>query len=184
MAATPSKMIPLGTPAPSFELLDVITGKYIKLNDLKSSISTVIMFICNHCPYVKLINSEITKLGMEYIPRGVSIIAINSNNYISYPDDSPENMKINALEQGFPFPYLLDETQEIAKAYQAECTPDIFIYDKEMKLVYRGQFDDARPGNGKPVTGIDVRLALEAIISNLTVNQEQIPSIGCNIKWK
>jgi len=184
MAATLSKMVPLGTFAPDFNLPDSISGKYFSLNDIKSDIAVVIMFICNHCPYVKHIYKELSDFAKEFIPKCISFAAINSNNYQAYPDDSPEKMKELAIELGFAFPYLVDETQEVAKAYQATCTPDFFVYDKELKLVYRGQFDDSRPGNGKPVTGKDIRLALDALLKGEQVNQEQIPSIGCNIKCK
>ena len=184
MSATLSKMVDLGTPAPDFNLKDAISGEYVTLNGMKSEIATVIMFICNHCPYVKHIYHDLSDLAKEYIPKGISFAAINSNNYLAYPDDSPEKMKDLAIELGFTFPYLVDESQDVAKSYQATCTPDFFVYDKNLKLVYRGQFDDSRPGNGKPVTGKDLRNALESLLNGGEVNKEQIPSIGCNIKWK
>ncbi|NIP31145.1 MAG: redoxin domain-containing protein [Candidatus Dadabacteria bacterium] len=184
MALTPSTMIPLGISAPDFNLFDVISGKHLTLNDLKSDIATVIMFICNHCPYVKHIQRGLVELTNDYTPKGISFIAINSNDVKNYPDDSPERMKEVAEQLGYNFPYLFDETQEVAKSYDAACTPDFFIYDKELKLVYRGQMDDSRPGNGKPVTGKDIRDVLDNIINGVPVSENQIPSIGCNIKWK
>jgi peroxiredoxin len=184
MAATPSKMIPLGTKAPDFNLPDTLTGKMISLKDIKSEIATVIMFLCNHCPYVKHINTELVKLCNEYIPRGITFIGISSNDVINYPEDSPENMKWIGRRLGYPFPYLYDETQSVAKGYNAACTPDFYIFDKKLKLVYRGQFDDSRPGNGLPVTGKDIRLALDNILNKKPITSEQKPSLGCNIKWK
>lgn len=184
MAATPSAMVELGTKAPAFNLPDTISGKNISLDDIKSPLATVIMFICNHCPYVKHIQHEITNVANDFIPKGISFAAISSNDVFNYPEDSPEKMKEFAAQIKMTFPYLYDETQEVAKAYKAECTPDIFVYDKELKLVYRGQFDDSRPGNGKPVTGNDLRKAFENLIAGLSVPANQVPSIGCNIKWK
>lgn len=184
MAATLSNMLPLGTIAPDFNLTDTLTGKNISLSDLKSEFATVIMFICNHCPYVKHINNELVKLCNEFIPKGITFAGISSNDIISYPEDSPENMKWIGRRLGYPFPYLFDETQEVAKAYQAACTPDFYIFDKDLKLVYRGQFDDSRPSNGLRVTGTDIRNALNNILMNVPVSQDQKPSIGCNIKWK
>ena len=184
MAATPSNMIPLGTSAPDFNLQDTISGKNFSLQDLKSDIATVIMFICNHCPYVKHINNELVNFANECIPKGITFIAISSNDVRNYPEDSPDKMKKLAGELGYPFPYLYDETQEVAKAYDAACTPDFYIFDKDLKLVYRGQFDDSRPGSGIPVTGKDMRNALDNILYGKPVDTNQIPSIGCNIKWK
>lgn len=184
MAATPSAMVELGTTAPHFNLPDAISGRSMDLNGLKSKHATVIMFICNHCPYVKHILPELVKLTNEYLAKGVSFIAINSNDITAYPEDSPEKMKEAAQTLGFAFPYLYDETQEVAKAYHAECTPDFFVYNKEMKLVYRGQFDDSRPKNDLPVTGNDLRNALDNILGGKEVDPNQKPSIGCNIKWK
>ena len=184
MAVTPSNMIPLGFTAPDFNLWDAISDGNISLNELKSDKATVIMFICNHCPYVKYVNKQIVDLANDYMPQGISFIAINSNDANNYPEDSPKQMIQYAKMLGYPFPYLYDETQAIAKAYDAACTPDFYIFDKEMKCVYRGQLDDSRPGNGKPLNGRDIRLALEAIIKGAQVNERQIPSIGCNIKWK
>jgi peroxiredoxin len=184
MALTPSNMLPLGTKAPDFKLWDVISDKDLSLGELKSDIATVIMFICNHCPYVKHVQKGLVELANDYIPEGVSFIAICSNDIENYPDDSPENMKAVAKRLGYPFPYLFDESQEFARAYDATCTPDFYIFDKDLKCVYRGQMDDSRPGNGKPVTGKDIRDALENILSGKPVTEEQYPSIGCNIKWK
>jgi thiol-disulfide isomerase/thioredoxin len=184
MAATESKMVPLGAKAPSFYLIDVVSGRTLSLDELKSNIATVVMFICNHCPYVKHINQKLVELTNYYIEKGISFIGINSNDVVNYPEDSPENMKIQAKELGYKFPYLFDETQEVAKAYNAACTPDFYIFDRDLKLVYRGQFDDSRPGNDIPVTGKDLSEALEAIINNKQITFEQKPSIGCNIKWK
>lgn len=184
MAATPSVMIPLGSTAPAFTLPDTISGKQLSLVDVMGKAATVIMFICNHCPYVKLLNTALVSTAKEYQPRGILFVAISSNDAIHYPDDSPEKMKIVARELGYPFPYLYDETQEVAHAYDAACTPDFFVYDKNLKLVYRGQFDEARPGNGVSVTGSDLRTALDAIFANKPVPETQRPSIGCNIKWK
>lgn len=177
-------MIPLGSEAPDFRLPDVVSGSELSLGDLKSDVATVLMFICNHCPYVKHLQYGLVEVADEYIPKGVSFVAINSNDVENYPDDSPEKMKEVAEEKGYKFPYLFDETQEVAKAYDAACTPDFFVYDRDLKCVYRGQFDDSRPGNGKPVTGKDMRMALDSIVAGEAVDWEQIPSIGCNIKWK
>lgn len=177
-------MIPLGSEAPDFRLPDVVSGSELSLGDLKSDVATVLMFICNHCPYVKHLQDGLVEVADDYIPKGVSFIAINSNDVENYPDDSPEKMKKVAEEKGYSFPYLFDETQEVARAYDAACTPDFFVYDQGLKCVYRGQFDDSRPGNGKPVTGKDMRMALDSIIAGQAIGWEQIPSIGCNIKWK
>jgi len=184
MAATPSNMIPLGTLAPDFTLEDVISGNKKSLSELKSNIATVIMFICNHCPYVIHINHKLVDIANEYIAKGISFAAINSNDVVNYPEDSPEKMSMTASKLGYPFPYLFDETQEVAKAYKAACTPDIFVFDKDLKLVYRGQFDNSRPGNNEPVTGDDLAKTLDLIIKGNPVADAQIPSIGCNIKWK
>jgi len=184
MAETASNMIPLGFTAPDFNLWDAISDNKNSLNELKSDKATVIMFICNHCPFVKHVNKQLVNLANDYIPQGISFIAINSNDADNYPEDSPIKMIQYAKILGYPFPYLFDETQEIAKAYNAACTPDFYIFDKEMRCVYRGQLDDSRPGNGKPVNGKDIRLALEAILNGNKVVENQIPSIGCNIKWK
>ena len=184
MAVTPSQMIPLGTKAPDFNLHDVVSGKVLNLSDLKSDKATVVMFICNHCPFVKHIIKEVINVANQYIPKGISFIAINSNDVEDYPEDSPANMKKLAGDLKFPFPYLYDETQEIAKAYDAACTPDFFVFDQSLSCVYRGQFDDSRPGNKIPVTGKDLKASLDSIISGEPVPQDQKPSVGCNIKWK
>ena len=184
MAATPSNMIPLGTKAPDFELFDTVTGLDRRLSDLASDRATVIMFICNHCPYVKHVNEELVDLANEYIEEGVSFIAISSNDVENYPDDAPELMTEVAEQVGYPFPYLYDETQEVAKAYDAACTPDFYVFDGELKLVYRGQLDDSRPKTDVPVTGRDLRNALNAVLAGMPVPADQKPSIGCNIKWK
>lgn len=184
MARTPSKMLPLGTIAPSFELLDTISHTVMDLKKLKGEIGTVIMFICNHCPFVVHVNSEIISIANDYKKRGVSFIAISSNDIINYPQDSPEKMKIHGENEGYPFPYLFDDSQEVAKAYDAACTPDFYVFSKELELVYRGQLDDSRPGNGIPLTGRDLRNALDCLIQNKTYAHVQKPSIGCNIKWK
>jgi len=184
MTRTPSNMLPLGTKAPTFNLINPVTGNSISLDDLKSDTATVIMFICNHCPYVKHVQTHLVELANDYIRKGISFVAINSNDVENYPDDNPEKMKDTAKEFSYPFPYLFDETQEVAKAYQAACTPDFYIFNSEMRLVYRGQLDDSRPGNNIPVTGKDMRAALDSILENMPVSTEQRPSLGCNIKWK
>ena len=184
MAETPSTMIPLGFKAPEFTLLDPVSNTLKSLKELQSDKATVIMFICNHCPFVKHVNEQLVKLAMDYQQKGVSFIAINSNDVDNYPEDSPEKMKKYAAKLNYPFPYLYDETQEVAKEYDAACTPDFYIFNKDLKCVYRGQLDDSRPGNGKPVTGKDMRQALDALLAGEEVSKEQLPSIGCNIKWK
>ncbi len=184
MVKTPSTMIPLGSEAPDFRLPDVISGNQVTLAATKSDVATVFMFICNHCPYVKHLQQGLVSIANDYIPKGVSFVAINSNDVENYPDDSPEKMKQVAEQLEYSFPYLFDETQEVAKAYDAACTPDFFVYNRDLRCVYRGQFDDSRPGNGKPVTGKDLRVALDAILADREVPKDQIPSIGCNIKWK
>lgn len=180
MVMTTSNMLPLGTKATDFKLLDTTSGKEKNLSELKSDKATVIMFICNHCPFVKHVQQELTKLAKDYLAKGVAFIAISSNDVNNYPDDAPEKMR--AMD--YPFPYLYDETQLVAKAYDAACTPDFYIFNKEMKLVYRGQLDDSRPGNSIPVTGSDIRAALDSMLAGRLVNPDQKPSIGCNIKWK
>lgn len=184
MVKTASTMLPLGTQAPHFTLPDVITGKMVSLTERDNAKATVIMFICNHCPYVKHVNPELTRLANDYMPSGVRFIAINSNDIEKYPDDSPDNMRKTALEQGYPFPYLFDKTQEVAQAYQAACTPDFFIFNETLKLVYRGQLDDSRPGNAIEPNGKSIRDALDALLADKPVPENQQPSIGCNIKWK
>jgi len=184
VAATESNMMPLGTKAPYFNLPDKISGEMKSLMELKSDQATVIMFICNHCPFVKHVQKELVKLANDYIPKGISFVAINSNDVEAYPDDSPERMREVAKQRGYPFPYLYDESQDIGRAYGAACTPDFYIFDKDLKCVYRGQMDDSRPSNDIPVTGKDIRAALDAVLAGKPVNEEQKPGIGCNIKWK
>ena len=185
MALTPSTMLDLGTAAPDFRLPDT-TGKTISLADFEGAPATLVMFICNHCPYVIHLRSELAKFAREYQSKGVAIIAINSNDAASYPADSPEKMKEEARLAGYTFPYLFDETQQVAKAYRAACTPDFFLFDQNLKLVYRGQFDDSRPrvANPAPITGKDLRSAIDAVLAGKPVMSEQKPSMGCNIKWK
>lgn len=184
MALTESTMLALNTKAPEFNLPDTISGKNIKLQEIKSDVATVIMFTCNHCPYVIHVNEEIVRLSTEYQQKGVSFLAISSNDVENYPMDSPDLMKELAAEVGYNFPYLYDESQEVAKAYDAACTPDFYVFDKDLILKYRGRLDDSRPNSGIPLTGKDLRAALDAIISNQNVSEVQYPSAGCNIKWK
>ena len=184
MARTPSTMVSLGTRAPDFLLPDTISGKHLSLDNIKGETATMIMFICNHCPFVKHVNEEIVRLGNDYKNKGIAFAAISSNDIINQPNDSPGLMTQVAKQLKYPFPYLYDESQETAKAYGAACTPDFFIYDKDLRLVYRGQLDDSRPGNEIPLTGKDIRNAFDCLINNEPVSQEQRPSIGCNIKWK
>lgn len=183
MARTPSNMIPLGTKMPAFTLPDTVSNQHFSSATLRGSIS-VIMFICNHCPFVKHVNEELVRLSNSYKPKGVMFIAINSNDVVNYPDDSPEKMKETALKLKYPFPYLYDETQQVAQAFDAACTPDFYVFDKEQKLIYRGQLDDSRPSLDIPVTGKDIRLALDNALEGKSVLEFQRPSIGCNIKWK
>lgn len=184
MALTPSTMLPLGTKAPDFTLPDVVTGVPRSLTSLRAERATLVMFICNHCPYVKHALEGLVQLGRDYLPKGASIVAISSNDVASYPDDAPDRMAALARDAGFPFPYLYDETQAVARAYQAACTPDFFLFDGTLRLAYRGQLDDSRPGNGRPVTGADLRAALDALLAGTPVAADQIASVGCNIKWK
>ena len=183
MARTPSNMIPLGTELPGFDLPDTVSGGMFSSRQLAGKVS-VVMFICNHCPYVKFVNDELVKLANDYIKKGVAFVAISSNDVVNYPEDSPEKMKQTALELNYPFPYLYDESQEVARAFDAACTPDFYVFDKNQKLVYRGQLDDARPSLNMPVTGKDLREALENVLAGKPVSELQRPSIGCNIKWK
>lgn len=184
MVRTVSTMLPLGTQAPLFSLPDVMTGKLYTLAKEPSAKAVVVMFICNHCPYVKHVCAELTRLANDYLPKQVRFIAINSNDVEHYPDDSPEHMKQVALEKHYPFPYLFDETQDVAKAYQAACTPDFFVFDENLALAYRGQLDDSRPGSDVPVTGESVREALDCLLKKQPIPSNQKPSLGCNIKWK
>jgi peroxiredoxin len=183
MARTPSNMLPLGTKAPDFELLDTVSDQKLSLNQLKGEKGTVVMFICNHCPFVIHVNPEISKLGREYQSKGINFVAISSNDVENYPQDAPHLMKEKAQEMDYTFPYLYDETQEVAKAYDAACTPDFYLFDGNLKLVYRGQLDDSRPGNGVPLTGSDLRNAMDALLEGSAISADQKPSIGCNIKW-
>lgn len=185
MAATPSTMIPLGTPAPDFVLPEVVYGKPVSLQDIRGEKATVVMFLCNHCPYVQLINQALVRLANDFLPKGCSFVGISSNDIVAYPDDAPDKMKYHALEEGYPFPYCYDETQDVALSYKAACTPDFFVFDADLRCVYRGQFDDARPGNGIAVTGKDLKASLDAVLRGEILAEElQKPSIGCNIKWK
>ena len=184
MAQTISNMIELGTVAPRFALLDTISGKKLSLSDLKSDVATVVIFICNHCPYVKHINTALVEVAIKYQQKGIQFIAISSNDVETHPQDSPEKMKAVAQEQNYPFPYLYDETQEVAKAFDATCTPDFFLFDARDRLYYRGQLDDSRPGNGISTGGSDLRNAIDSLIYNRSLSVIQKPSMGCNIKWK
>lgn len=184
MANTPSNMLPLGTTAPNFKLLDTTSDEHKSLQELKGYKGTVIMFICNHCPFVKHLNAEIVKTAKEYQHKDISFIAISSNDVDNYPQDAPHLMKLISVEQKYTFPYLYDETQEVAKAFEAACTPDFYLFDANLKLVYRGQFDNSRPGNGNAVTGADLKGAMDALLAGEEVNANQKPSMGCNIKWK
>lgn len=184
MARVNSTMVPLGSPAPGFTLPDTVTGKEITLEDIMGDVATVVMFICNHCPFVVHVNPELVQLAHDYRDRGVGFVAISANDVITHPQDAPDKMKANALSLGYPFPYCYDETQQVARAYDAACTPDFFVYDRDLRLVYRGQLDDSRPGNAIPVTGRDLRQALDCLLAGQSVPKEQRPSIGCNVKWK
>ncbi len=183
MVLTPSTMLPLGTKAPDFSLPN-IDGRQVSLSDFEGAPALLVVFMCNHCPYVKHVADALAQLAREYQQRGVAVVGINSNDAEQYPDDSPEKMAEEAAARGYTFPYLYDETQEVAKAYRAACTPDFYVFDKDRKLVYRGQMDDSRPDSGIPVTGADLRAALDAVLEGKPVPAEQKPSIGCNIKWK
>lgn len=189
MALTPSTMMPLGTIAPDFTLPDLnsrecVSSKTLGLQQLKGKKGTLVMFICNHCPYVKHIKDALGLLGKDYQDSGIALIAINANDAANYPDDAPDKMTLFAKQNGFVFPYLYDESQAVAKAYGAACTPDLFLFDGDLRCVYRGQFDDSRPGNDIPVTGKDLRAAMDCLIAGKAIDARQIPSIGCNIKWK
>ena len=184
MAYIESNMMPLGTKAPPFQLRDTVSDKVLTLDELKGDNATVVMFICNHCPYVIHVNEQLVALAADYIPRGVGFIAISSNDAEAYPQDGPEKMKETALQLNYPFPYLYDESQEVARLYDAACTPDLYLFDKEMKLVYRGRLDASRPKSELPVTGADLRAAIDAVLDGRQVNEVQYPRGGCNIKWK
>jgi peroxiredoxin len=183
MALTPSTMLPLGTTAPDFKLPET-SGKTVSLADFKDKTALLVIFMCNHCPYVIHIRAGLAQLARDYMPKGIVIVGINSNDVANYPADSPAKMKDEVKSAGYLFPYLYDETQAVAKAYRAACTPDIFLFDRGRRLVYRGQFDASWPGNGIPVTGKDLRAALDAVLAGKPTSEFQAPSIGCNIKWK
>lgn len=184
MARTLTYTVALGFTAPDFTLLDTVSGIEKSLAALQGDTATVVLFICNHCPFVVHVVHELINVAHDYLPKGVKCIAISSNDVVNYPQDGPDQMKALAVGLCFPFPYLYDATQEVAKAYFAACTPDIHVFDAEMKCVYRGQLDGARPGNDIPVTGIDLRAALDSIYAQKPIASPQVPSIGCNIKWK
>ena len=184
MALTPSTMLELGTLSPDFNLPDVISGKTISLATFAHEKVLLVMFICRHCPFVKHIQLELAQLGRDYLGKSVGIVAISSNDAVNHPDDAPESLKEMAQELGFSFPFCYDESQETAKAYRAACTPDFFLFDGNRKLIYRGQLDSSRPGSNTPVTGKDLRAAIEALLADKPVDPDQKPSIGCNIKWK
>jgi peroxiredoxin len=184
MARTPSTMLPLGTKAPNFQLPEVVSGKVISLDTFANKQALLVMFICQHCPFVKHVQNELVKLGEDYVKQELGIVAISANDVSNYPDDSLENLKAMAQELGFNFPFCYDESQETTKAYTAACTPDFFLFDSDFKLTYRGQLDDSRPGNDIPVTGKDLRAAIEATLEKTAVNNDQKPSLGCSIKWK
>lgn len=183
MSLRPSTMLDLGTEAPDFTLPDIYGGK-ISFSDFKNTKAVLVMFVCNHCPYVQHVRDEVINLTKEYQNKDVAVIGINSNDFREYPDDSPEKMREDSEKYGYTFPYLFDATQEVARKFHASCTPDFFLFDMNHKLVYRGQMDDSRPGNGKPVTGADLRKALDAILEGKRAPGLQKPSIGCNIKWR
>ncbi|MCB0598437.1 MAG: thioredoxin family protein [Lewinellaceae bacterium] len=184
MALTESNMLTLGTKAPDFTLPDTVSGKTISLSDIQPDKATVVMFLCNHCPYVIHVNPEIVRLATEYQEKGVRFVAISSNDVNKYPQDGPREMKKQAARVGYPFPYLYDESQDAARAYDAACTPDFYVFDSERNLAYRGRLDGSRPGSGIPLTGKDLRAALDAVLAGAPVAEEQYPSAGCNIKWK
>ncbi len=184
MARTESKMLPLATKAPDFTLIDAVTNNPVSLKDVQGKKGTVVMFICNHCPFVKHVNDELVRLCNDYRVIGFGFVAISSNDAIKYPEDSPAKIWETARKNNYPFPYLYDETQEVAKAYDAACTPDFYLFDDELNLVYRGQLDDSRPGNRILVNGRDLREALDNVLNNNPQRKDQKPSIGCNIKWR
>jgi peroxiredoxin len=183
MAAT-STMLPLGTEAPEFKLADVVSGRTVTLDDFEDRSALLVMFICRHCPYVTHVRPALAELGREHAASGLGIVAISANDPAAYPEDAPESLAAEAVEAGYVFPYLFDETQEVAKAYTAACTPDFFLFDRDRRLVYRGQMDSSRPGNGIPVTGEDLRGAIDAVLDGRPVPEDQGPSVGCSIKWR
>lgn len=184
MSLTPSTMLPLGTVAPAFALPDTVSGTTVGLSDVRGDKGTLVMFICNHCPYVRHVQHELVRVARDYAPRGIGFVAISANDARRYPEDAPPRMRAEAVAQGYPFPYLYDESQVVARAYGAACTPDYFLFDAALRCAYRGQLDGSRPGNELPVTGADLRSALDAIVAGREVNPDQKPSVGCNIKWK
>lgn len=183
MVRTPSTMLPLGTAAPDFSLMNV-DGRCLSLADVAGTRGTVVMFLCNHCPFVKHVADQLAVLGRDVMPQGIGVVAISSNDVATHPADSPEQMVRESEERGYPFPYLFDETQEVAKAYRAACTPDFYLFDGEQRLVYRGQLDESRPDSGVPVTGADLRRAIDAVLTGQPIPEPQRPSLGCNIKWR
>ena len=183
MVKTLSTMLPLGTPAPDFSLPDT-EGKIVSLSDFRDAPALLVVFMCNHCPYVKHIAQEFAELALEYQKKGVAVVGINSNDWQTFPEDSPQKMAEEVKHRGYTFPYLYDETQQVAKAYRAACTPDFYLFDRDRKLVYRGQMDDSRPGSDVDVTGRDLRIALDAVLAGKPIGENQRPSLGCNIKWR
>ncbi|MFA9491123.1 MAG: thioredoxin family protein [Anaerolineales bacterium] len=184
MVKTPSTMLALGTKAPTFQLPDVVTGEGVSLDSFDTKKGLLVMFICRHCPFVKHVEAELASIGQDYADKDLGIVAISSNDAAEYPEDAPESLKEMADALQFNFPYLFDEDQSVAKQYTAACTPDFFLFDSARILVYRGQLDDSRPGNDIPVTGVDLRAAIDAVLTDAAVSSEQRPSVGCNIKWK
>ncbi|WP_263349949.1 thioredoxin family protein [Acidicapsa acidisoli] len=184
MARTESTMLSLGTLAPDFALTDVVSEQTIRRDDFRGKKALLVMFICTHCPFVKHVERELAKIGQDYADKSIGIVAIGSNDALTYPDDAPAGLKQQAITMDFRFPYLYDETQEVAKAFDAACTPDIFLFNADFRLVYRGQLDGSRPGNGIPVTGEDLRAAIDAVLTGKPVSEDQLASVGCNIKWK
>lgn len=184
MAQTPSTMLPLGTMAPEFFLQDTRSNNYFRFDQCKGEKGTVVLFICNHCPFVVHVMDEVIRIANDYRVQGIGFVAISSNDVVNYPQDAPEFMTEFAFEHHFEFPYLYDATQDVAKAYEAACTPDFYLFNNQNKLVYRGQLDDSRPANGIPLSGSDLRSAIDGVVTNRLINPEQKPSIGCNIKWK
>lgn len=183
MVRTESTMLPLGTSAPSFSLEDVVSGKTVTLDDFRDKKGLLVMFICQHCPFVKHVEDELGKIGQDYVPQGLSVFAVSANSIETHPQDDPDNMREQVKRANFNFPYAYDSTQAVAKSYTAACTPDFFLFDGALKLAYRGQLDDSRPGNDQPVTGKDLRAAIDQLISGESIPDAQKPSIGCNIKW-
>jgi len=184
MVRVPSTMLPLGTPAPDFRLVEPATGRSVARSDFDGAPALLVVFLSNHCPFVKHIADALSAFGREYGAKGLAMVGVNANDVANFPEDSPERMKDEVALRGYTFPYLFDETQEVARAYQAACTPDFFLFDGERRLVYRGQFDASRPGNDEPITGRDLRRACDAVLAGQVVSADQTPSIGCNIKWK